>query len=310
MINVSYFFQFLDDHTTDLEEGKMNVQRAAAMLYAAAEFRKRVCSGTLPADKIGKQQTPLCSTPYKYMFNACRIPQPHQDSYRIYDPSRFTHAIVARNGHFFSIEMVHPATGDPLPVDQLESQLRRCVELADSKPQGFVGLLTSSNRDTWTQARHRLIERGGPSMEEALKVIESGAVLVGLDDTAPNSREESCVKLLTGGKASGNNRWYDKSIQLLVARNGKSGILGEHSMMDGMVLVNLSDHVTKTTYADAKDRSAGAPLGSTEVKDIFAGILDDIADDVLSPLVKQGEFVFVKWSCSKKSLNYCIFLLC
>jgi len=292
MINVSYFFQFHDDHTTDLEEGKTNLQRAAAMLFATAEFRKRVCSGSLPADKIGKKQTPLCSTPYKYLFNACRIPQPQQDSYRIYDPSRFTHAIVARNGHFFSIEMVHPATGDPLPVDQLENQLRRCVELADSKPQGFVGLLTSSNRDTWTHARNRLIEEGGPSMEEALKILESGAVLVGLDDTAPNSREESCVKLLTGGTDSGNNRWFDKSIQLLVAKNGKSGILGEHSMMDGMVLVNLSDHITKTTYADAKHRSADVTPGPTEVKEIFAGILDDIDDDVLSPLVKQGKSAF------------------
>lgn len=288
MINVSYFFQFHDDHTTDLDEGNTNLQRAAAMLFATAEFRKRVCSGTLPADKIGKKQTPLCSTPYKYMFNACRIPQPQQDSYRIYDPSRFTHAIVARNGHFFSIEMVHPGTGDPLPVDQLEKQLRRCVELADSKPQGFLGLLTSSNRDTWTHARNRLIEKGGPPMEQALKVIESGAVLVGLDDTTPNSREESCVKLLTGGKASGSNRWFDKSIQLLVARNGKSGILGEHSMMDGMVLVNLSDHITKTTYADVKDRSIDSTHGPTEVKDIFAGILDDIPEDVLSPLVKQA----------------------
>ena len=289
MINVSYFFQFQDDHTTDLEGGTTNVQRAAAMLFATAEFRKRVCSGTLPADKIGKKQTPLCSTPYKYMFNACRIPQPQQDSYRIYDPSRFTHAIVARNGHFFSIELVHPATGDPLPVNQLENQLRRCVEIADSKPQGFLGLLTTSHRDTWTSARNRLIENGGPSMEQALKIVESGAVLVGLDETTPNSREESCVKLLTGGKASGNNRWFDKSVQLLVAKNGKNGILGEHSMMDGMVLVNLSDHITKTTYADAKDRSIDVTPGPTEVKDIFAGVLDDIADDVLSPLVKQGK---------------------
>jgi carnitine O-acetyltransferase len=303
MINVSYFFQFHDDPTTDLDEGKTNLQRAAAILFATAEFRKRVCSGTLPADKIGKKQTPLCSTPYKYMFNACRIPQPQQDSYRIYDPSRFTHAIVARNGHFFSIEMVHPKTGDPLHVDLLENQLRQCVESADCKPRGFLGLLTSSNRDTWTQARETLIAKGGPSMEGALKIIESGAVLIGLDDATPNSRDESCIKLLTGGTAGGSNRWFDKSIQLLVAKNGKSGILGEHSMMDGMVLVNLSDHITKTTYADAKGRSIDSTPGPTPVKDIFAGILDNISDDVLSPLVRKGKFEFANVLVPRNSLK-------
>lgn len=290
VINVSYFFQFQDDHTTELDCKKTNIQRAAAMLFATGEFRKRVCSGTLPADKIGKKQTPLCSTPYKYMFHACRIPQPEQDAYRIYDPSRHSHAIVARNGHFFAINIVHPKTGDPMPIENLEKQLTECVDLADAKPQGTIGLLTSSNRDTWTHARNKLIEKGGAAMEEALRVIESGAVLVGLDDTEPISREECCVKLLTGGKASGSNRWFDKSIQLLISKNGKSGILGEHSMMDGMVLVNLSDHITKTTYADAKVRSKGFEPGPTDVKDIFEGVMEHIDDEVLSPLVKQGKF--------------------
>lgn len=215
MINVSYFFQFHDDPTTDLDDDKTSVQRAAAMLFATGEFRKQVCSGTLPADKIGKKQTPLCSTPYKYMFNACRIPQPKQDSYRIYDPSRYTHAIVARNGHFFSIDIIHPKTGDPLPVTALEAQLEQCVKLADSKPTAKLGLLTSSNRDTWTHARQKLIEVGGTQMEKALEIIESGAVLVSLDDTTPVSREECCEKLLTGGNASVTNRWFGKSMHFL-----------------------------------------------------------------------------------------------
>lgn len=294
VINVSYFFQFHDDPTTDLnkddEDTTTGVQRAAAMLFATGEFRKLVCSGTLPADKIGKKQTPLCSTPYKYMFHACRIPQPEQDSYRIYDPSRYTHAVVARKGHFFAVDIVHPKTGDPLPVETLEAQLKQCVELADAKPHpaAQLGLLTTSNRDTWTEARQKLLEAGGVPMEQALESIESGVVLVSLDDTTPMSREECCEKLLTGGKASGSNRWFDKSIQILIAKNGKAGLMGEHSMMDGMALVNLADRLTNTTYADAKERSKTAEDGPAEVKDIFAGITEKLDDAVLSPLVEKG----------------------
>lgn len=303
VINVSYFFQFQDDPTTDTSHGTANIQRAAAMLFAAGEFRKQVCSGTLPVDKIGKKQTPLCSTPYKYMFNACRIPQPVQDTYRIYDPSRYNHAIVARNGHFFKMDLIHPTTRDPLPVKTLEKQLLQCMELADGKPPGKLGLLTSSHRDTWTKVREELLEAGGAAMEEALETIESGAVLVSLDETTPVSREECCQKLLTGGKASGSNRWFDKSIQLLVSKNGKSGLMGEHSMMDGMVLVNVSSHITNTTYADAKERSQSLQDSPVQVKDIFENVLGTIGDSVVSPLVEAG-----KWFLPSDRVRVRIFL--
>lgn len=223
VVNVSYFFQFQDDPTTGHGENEVNIQRAAAMLFATGEFRQKVCSGSLPVDRIGKKQTTLCSTPYKYMFHACRVPQPNQDTYRIYDPSQYRHAIVARNGHFFSIDIVHPESGNPLPLELIERKLADCIRLGDSKPPSKLGLLTSSNRDTWTHARRVLLEEGGEAMRQALEVLESGAVLVNLDSTEPVSREECCIDLLTGGKHSCGNRWFDKSIQLLVAQNGKSG---------------------------------------------------------------------------------------
>jgi carnitine O-acetyltransferase len=286
VVNVSYFFQFQDDPTTDLEENKANVQRAAALLFATAEFRQKVCSGALPIDRIGKSKTPLCATPYKYMFHACRIPQPSLDTYRIYDASRYTHAVIARNGHFFAIDIAHPETGNPLPVEAIECQLEDCIRLGDAKPPSKVGLLTSSNRDTWTSARNVLLEEGGKALQDALDLIESGAILLGLDDDAPVSREECCIKLLTGGDKSGSNRWFDKSIQLVVAKNGKSGILGEHSMMDGMTLVGLSDHLTKTSYADAKMRSQDMTPGPSKVRDIFSNV--PISDATLAPLIETG----------------------
>jgi carnitine O-acetyltransferase len=293
VINVSYFFQFQDDPTASTTT---NIDRAATLLFAAAEFRHQVATGQLPADQIGKkkQPTPLCSTPYKYMFHASRIPQPKQDTYRIYDPSRYHHAIVARQGHFFSISLSDPTTGTPLPVQTIQSQLQRCVELANAKPtRGQLGILTSSHRDTWTQARETLLQHGGAAMKDALEQMESGALLLNLDDTTPVSREECCQTLLMGGSDDcGSNRWFDKSIQLLVTENGKSGILGEHSMMDGMVLVNVSNHMTNTTYQDAQERSKALLSVKDEtippVQDIFQEALEQIDDSVLNPLLDQG----------------------
>ena len=208
VVNVSYFFHFVDDPTISTSS-EASVQRGATLLYAAAEFRKLVCSGQLPQEQVGRGKVPLCSTAYKYQFHATRIPQREQDSYRIYDPSRYTHCVVARKGHFFSVELVDPESVDPLPVSVLEAQLKRCIELADEIPdtRPKLGILTSQNRDDWADARSSLIELGGSSMEDALEKLESGAFLLSLDDEAPVSRQECCDILLHGGPTSGSNRW-------------------------------------------------------------------------------------------------------
>lgn len=251
VVNVSYFFSFVDDPTVDSTPSAMpNVQRGAAILFATAEFRRRVATGQLQQERIGKSKAvPLCSVAYKYMFNACRIPRLGQDSYRIYDPSRYTHTIVARKGHFFAMELVHLETGDPLPVSQLEDQLRTCIAMADRLPSSRrkLGLLTSQNRDFWARDRQQLVEKGGLAMEEALEMLQSGAILLDLDDEAPVSRQECGDLFWTGGLKSGENRWFDKSIQIMVANNGKAGLIGEHSMMDGMPMINFANYMTSVT---------------------------------------------------------------
>lgn len=280
VINVSYFFHFADDPTIDRSSSTANVQRAAALLYSTAEFRKMVISGQLPTEKVGKAETPLCSTAYKYMFNACRIPKEVQDSYRIYDPSLHTHAVVARKGHFFSIELVDSQSGNPLPLNVLEDQLTQCMTVADTIPSQKTkfGLHTSLNRDTWAATRQQLLDMGGVSMKDALEKLESGAVLINLDDEEPLSRDECCELLLSGGEQSGENRWFDKSIQIIIANNGKTGILGEHSMMDGMPLVNYANYITSSTYEEVKERSkqnnndGGSGSSNYQVDEIFGNV--------------------------------------
>lgn len=216
----------MDDPTV-----RTSTQRGAAILFATALYRKKVCSGQLTVGRAGRKKIPLCSTAYKYMFNACRIPLKFQDSYRIYDPSLNSHAIVARKGNFFSIELVDEC-GDPLPLSVLESQLQQCITLADSIPssRAKLGLLTSGNRDDWAEARTQLLKLGGIAMEKALETLESGAILMNLDDEAPVSRQECGNLFWTGGLKSGENRWFDKSIQIMMANNGKAGLIAEHSM--------------------------------------------------------------------------------
>mmetsp|Transcript_27597 Transcript_27597/g.45643 ORF Transcript_27597/g.45643 Transcript_27597/m.45643 type:complete len:671 (+) Transcript_27597:117-2129(+) len=302
VVNVSYFFSFVDDptiHATPLSTP--NVQRGAAILFATAEFRKLVVTGQLPPERVGKKKTPICATAYKYLFNACRIPCLEQDVYRIYDPSRFTHSIVARKGHFFSIELVHPQTGNPLPVSQLEDQLRECIAMADSLPfsRKKLGLLTSQNRDDCARARQALLKAGGVTMEEALEKLESGAILLNLDDEAPVSRQECGELFWTGGLKSGENRWFDKSIQIMVTNNGKAGLIAEHSMMDGMPVINFANYMTSVTYGKAKRKSIQqkekiVAIPNPTVHDIFGRALAACDPTLLEGLESKAWKAFQK----------------
>jgi len=58
VVNVSYFFHFSDDVSLPMDK-PMNVTRGASLLYSAAEFRKRICTGMYPQEQIGKAKTPL-----------------------------------------------------------------------------------------------------------------------------------------------------------------------------------------------------------------------------------------------------------
>eukprot|EP00984_Skeletonema_dohrnii_P026496 scaffold15855_cov78-Skeletonema_dohrnii-CCMP3373.AAC.1 len=108
------------------------------------------------------------------MFNACRVPRKGEDSYKIYDPALNTHAIVAVNGKFYSIDFVEKESGEPLPLKVLEDRLQQCVEMSKSGPSmPMLGYLTSDDRDICADARESLLRAGGSKMEEALKVLES-----------------------------------------------------------------------------------------------------------------------------------------
>lgn len=102
---------------------------------------------------------------------------------------------------------------------------------------------------------------------------------------------------LHGNLTSGNNRFFDKLIQIFVTNNGKAGLMGEYSMMDGMPMVGLADHVTATTYAAATERRC--PQGTVKVtgckvKNIFDEVNLSLQTSNLSVMIAQAKHNYTK----------------
>lgn len=184
------------------------------------------------------KNTPLCSEQYKFMFNSCRIPEIPSDVTRTSDPVAFNHIVVLRNNQFFTIDTLH-SNGSQLSTDELQLQIQKVYDLAGDLKDIPVGLLTTENRDVWTNIRKQLLKLS-PTNKASLDAIETAAFALCLDASKPVTREEVSRACWHG---DGRNRFFDKSLQFIVFDNGKAGFNGEHSMMDATPTSRCCDFI-------------------------------------------------------------------
>ncbi|KAG1382409.1 hypothetical protein G6F61_002291 [Rhizopus arrhizus] len=229
VVYVSYFFLYKDDKLR-----KLPAQRAAALTTAALEFKHQIAQKTLEPEYVKGE--PLCMDSFKYMFNNCRIPKKPSDYEEIFDLS-LNHIVVLRKNKFYVVDTVH--NGQQLSTAELELQFQKIIDQAGSSKGVPIGVLTSDNRDKWTEYRENLI-KSSPENRQLLEKIESSDFVVCLDDSKPITRDESSRACWHG---DGRNRFFDKPLQFIVFENGKAGFMGEHSCMDGMVTCRLNEYI-------------------------------------------------------------------
>jgi carnitine O-acetyltransferase len=228
---VSYFYSYKDDKLR-----KNPASRAAAITTAALSFKNQFDSRTLEPEYMKK--LPLCMDLYKFMFHACRIPEPDSDTCVIHPTQGNEHIIVVRKNRFFKV--AYKSEGRQLSTSELELEYYKIYDATKNEPAGpAIGALTSENRDKWVEFRKQLIDADARNAN-ALKEIEAAAFLVCLDEQAPVTREERAHQYWHG---DGQNRFYDKPLQFIICDNGMAGFMGEHSMMDGTQTHRINDYI-------------------------------------------------------------------
>ncbi|KAI8331965.1 acyltransferase ChoActase/COT/CPT [Choanephora cucurbitarum] len=230
VVYVSYFYAYKDDKFR-----KLPAQRAAAITTAALEFKKQVVEHTLEPEYAKGE--PMCMDSYKYMFNNCRIAHKPSDLKATFDPFENTHIIAIRKNKFYVIDTVHQ--GVQLSTKELQAQFEQVIDQAGDIKGIPVGVLTSENRDKWTDYRDLLLA-ANPLNKQIMDKIETASFVVCLDDLTPNTRDEFCRANWHG---DGRNRFFDKPLQFIVFENGKAGFMGEHSCMDGTATCRLNEFI-------------------------------------------------------------------
>uniref|UniRef100_A0A671RDT7 carnitine O-palmitoyltransferase n=1 Tax=Sinocyclocheilus anshuiensis TaxID=1608454 RepID=A0A671RDT7_9TELE len=187
---------------------------------------------------------PMCSSQYERMFNTSRVPGVETDVLQHMNESK--HIAVYHKGRFFKVWLFYD--GRLLLPREIEQQIERI--LADkSEPhpgEELLAALTAGDRDPWAKARSQFFSQG--KNKQSLDSVEKAAFFVTLDDTEQRYDPENSVqsldsygKSLLHGKCY--DRWFDKSFNLIVFKNGTMGLNAEHSWADAPIVGHLWEHV-------------------------------------------------------------------
>lgn len=257
-LNANFFFLFEDSPLGQIE-------RAARLVAASVAYKLSIDDETLPP--VVQRGQALSMEQNKYLFSATRIPgdpldssrNPYSDAWP--GPSQARHILVLHDGNALAVDVISPE-GRPYAVDEIAAGLRAAVAASPTRGPA-VGHLTTKARAEWAASRTTLL----PANADALDTLETALFCVCLEDLTPSSPLEASDQLLHGDSG---NRWFDKSVSLIVFADGTAGYNGEHCKLDGTTVIAYLDTVLETP-----EPTDPAGLGETPAVAPVAFVLDD-----------------------------------
>jgi len=216
--------------------------RAGNLVHMAFQFRRQSAKQEL-TPIIVQGIIPMCSAQYDRFFNTTRIPGVETDT--IMHLSDSTYVVVMHKGRFFRLCCYNK--GQLLNSAELQKQIQGILDDLSPVDEGeeYLGVFTASDRVTWAEARNKFFNKG--LNKDSLDIIEKAAFVLVLDEESYGYDPENDLELSRFGAAMLHgkcyNRWFDKSVQIIVGANGHIGLNGEHSWADAPIVGHFWEFV-------------------------------------------------------------------
>lgn len=183
---------------------------------------------------------PLDMYQYQGLFAGTRIPKRDKDEIERFKNIR--HVLVMKNGHFYTVEVLD-LNGNIHEPTFIYSQIKYLMSMNELPNEHPLGALTSQNRRTWAAARNHLISLS-PKNVDNMKKIDSALFCINLDETTLD-RENPVPTIRNFLFDECKNRWYDKSLSVIIDKSGTTGINFEHSWGDGVAVLRYFNELYK-----------------------------------------------------------------
>ncbi|XP_069741551.1 choline O-acetyltransferase [Narcine bancroftii] len=220
---------------------------AARLISGILDYKVVLDARALPVDFARGQLAghALCMEQYYRLFSSYRIPGQHKDTLVSQNSSELQHVIVTCRNQFFVLDVV--VNHRRLNEAELANQLRKIVKMAVNEEERAppIGLLTSDSRPKWAEARKVLLRDS--TNRASLDAIEHCIFLLCLDEPIDIEHTDLTMALQImhgdGWQKNGANRWYDKTMQFIVGRDGLCGLVYEHSPAEGIAVIQCVEHL-------------------------------------------------------------------
>ena len=219
--------------------------RAAEVTQGAANFHVAIREGDFPPE-VQRDGSGLDMSLLKRFFATNRMPGADGDRIETFQHVR--HIVVFRNRRMYTFDVLD-ADGAPLPIEDLNAQFDRIIaaRAPEGNPAPAIAALTAVDRTEWAKARNLLCE--DPHNKMTLGVIESALFHVCIDD---ETFADFTALGREGLHGRPGGRWFDKTLTLVVDRDGRMVLHGEHSPVDAGAWCPLLDAVGKPKIASVE----------------------------------------------------------
>lgn len=181
------------------------------------------------------------------VFSTSRIPCRGTDNLVNYHESR--HAVLLYKNSAFRVDILS-SSDDLFPIQEIYNQIASIVKYNGVFHQE-ISNYTALERNMWSNIRSTLME--GDS-QKSLEIMETAIVAIALDDCEELKGTQEIVDYIRlGSKGISCMRYYDKILNIVVFKNGKYGMLFEHSAVDGMlagIVVKLLHNICENVQVD------------------------------------------------------------
>ncbi|PID15634.1 hypothetical protein CSV63_07605 [Sporosarcina sp. P34] len=185
---------------------------------------------------------PLDMSQYPNFFRSVRIPKIHRDGHYVTEYSKVeNHISLMTNGNIFSIPVTNQR-GIIYSSEALSSVIESIISLKEPAGKN-VGIFTTTNRNKAANIYQQLSVT--TINAENLQSIADSLVVLSIDEESTNS-DEAIQNLLLGGK----NKYFDKTLQIVITKAGEVGYSVEHTAVDGTtsfaVIQYIQDQLNST----------------------------------------------------------------
>jgi len=265
---------FSNNYVLQLEDDPLAgslAERAARLIAAALNLHQRIHAQALAPDLA--DNLPLEMDQYRNCFATHRRPRLHCDE--VVTTAGSHHIAVLIQGQVYSMSV--DLQRGPASLSSIQKALEHILENTDAANDDEMapGMLSALPRDQWAQQCDALLRDG--NNQQTLSLLEKALFVVCLDtDTAPGSSGGITANLRDGNS---HNRFYDKSMQIVVMANGKAGLCFERSAVDGSVALGFA--------ARLHQASLDLPVAGTETIPQQQSIRIRAAEWSLTPSLKR-----------------------